>query len=165
MLIVHLNEAVPIRATLADGNTALFPQALIMNSAGAIATTLNLAHVSNGVYSASYPASVEGFYTILVIYYTDSGHTTESAYLRTSDDLEVSSEKGNIARLLGLSQSNTVIDNQSYSGVNLIAARIRTYDTKAHALAAGLTGLVGSYTMAAGYSGTQLTSYSVVQDS
>ena len=165
MLVAHINEPIQFRAVVADGNAGLFPRARFYDSAGTLVTTLNLTHLAEGVYGASYAAATEGYFTVMVEYFSDSGHTTEAAYLRTSEDLEVSSEKSNIARLLGLSQSNVVIDNQTYSANNLISARIRTYDTKTHALAAGVTGLTGSYTMSAGYSGIQLTSYSVVQDS
>jgi hypothetical protein len=165
LLTVHINEALQIRAVAGDGATGLFPRTRIYDGGGSVIATLNLTGVAEGVYGASWTPAVEGFYTAITQFFTDSGHTTDAGYLRAAEDIEVSTEKANISRILGLSQSNVVIDTQVYVGTNLVSARIRTYDTKAHALAAGVLGLTGSYTMQASYSGIQLTSYSMVQDS
>ena len=68
-----------------------------------------------------------------------------------------------MARALGLMHENSVLDNTTFNADNnLTAGRFRTYDTKAHALAAGVLGLVATYTIAATYTGKLLTTYSVV---
>jgi hypothetical protein len=147
-----------------DGNTALYPRIHIYNSAGSVVATLNLTHVAEGMYTSSWTPALEGWFTAVGNFYSDSGHTTlDTNYLGAQEDIYVSSIKDKITRLLGLVQENTVMDNQVYdiSG-NLTSSRVRTYDTKAHAQAAGVTGLVATYTMTASYSGSQLTNYSVV---
>lgn len=165
MLLANLSEATPIRLTAADGNTGLFPQVKVIDLAGSTVATLTLTHITGGTYGVSYTPGVEGTFTLRGQFFTDAPHTVDAGYLLSSDDLVVSAQKLNIARLLGLSNENNFIDQQVYSGANLVSARLRTYDTKAHALAGGSLGVIASYTMSAGYAGLQLTSYTMVRDS
>jgi len=61
------------------GETGLFPQAKILDSDGAVKATVNLSHLSDGLYSGTGTApSDEGYYVVQKIIYTDSGHTTQS---------------------------------------------------------------------------------------
>lgn len=166
MLSVTLNDVVALRVVAFDGATGLFPQVKVYNAAGSLVTTLNPAHVAGGMYSVNWTATPAGLFTAVGTFYTDAGHTTPATtYGLTSEDLDVNTLKPDVARLLGLVQENAVIDLQVYDlAGNLSSARIRAYDSKAHALAAGATGLVATYSMAATYSGVQLTNYSVVKE-
>jgi hypothetical protein len=66
----------------------------------------------------------------------------------------ISTISANVIKALGLLYDNSVLDNQSYDGSgNLTGARLRTYDTNAHAIAAGGTGLLMTYTVTATYDG------------
>lgn len=70
-----------------------------------------------------------------------------------------------LTRALGMMHENSVLDQTVFDGDNnLTAGRFRTYDSKANAIAAGLTGLVATYTITATYTGGNLTTYSVVQE-
>ncbi len=167
MLTVYLNTATALRVQAYDGNGADFPQFLIYDGTGTVVATLNATHIAGGLYTASWTPATEGLYTLVGTFYTDSGHTSpDTRYSKVTEDLDVSSLKASVARLLGLVQENTVIDSQVYDGLgNLTSSRIRSYDSKAHAQAAGSTGLLASYTMTATYSALLLTHYSVVRDS
>jgi hypothetical protein len=71
-----------------------------------------------------------------------------------------------VTRVLALSYDNVVQDQQVYdSGKRLTSARLRCYDSAAHALAAGTTGLLYTYAIAATYSsdGT-CTNFSMTQN-
>lgn len=161
-----IGQAIQLRIQAYDGATGLFPQVKVYDPSGTLTTTLTPTHIAGGLYGASWTPGVEGLFTAVGQFFTDSGHTTDAGYNRTVEDIDVSTMKASIARLLGLNQENTVIDNQVYDGLlNLTSSRIRVYDTKAHALAGGVTGLLGSYTMTGTYTGVNLTGYSVVRDS
>lgn len=68
-----------------------------------------------------------------------------------------------LTRALGLMHENAVIDQTVFDGSNnLTGARFRIYDSKTDALAAGGTGLVATYTIAATYTGTNIVTYTVV---
>jgi hypothetical protein len=156
---------IQIRIQAFDGSTGLFPQAKIYDPAGSLVTTLNLTHIAGGLYGAPWTPAVEGLFTAVGQFFTDSGHTTDAGLNRTVEDVDVSTLKSNVARLLGLSQEFVVIDSQTYDGLqNLTSARIRIYDSKAHALAAGMTGLIATYTQTATYSGILLQGYTVVKE-
>jgi hypothetical protein len=84
---------------------------------------------------------------------------------------ELSTMKDQLTRTLGLLHENSVMDSTSFDGDNnLLSARLRIYDTKANAEAAassaplgGTTGLLGTYTITAEYTGGNLTKYTVVK--
>ncbi len=69
-----------------------------------------------------------------------------------------------LQRALGLMHENSVLDQTVFDGNNLASARLRVYDTKANANSAGVTGLVGTYTVTAVYSGKFLQNYKVVRE-
>lgn len=87
------------------------------------------------------------------------------------DPLEIHTEQdytaaraAGIDRILGLSHDNMVQDQQAYdSDKNMTSARVRVYDTAAHALAAGSTGLLFTYAIAAAYTNKLLTNFSMVR--
>lgn len=68
-------------------------------------------------------------------------------------------------RGIGLMHENSVLDQTAYDGFNnLTAGRMRTYDTKANAQAAGATGLIATYTITATYVGKNVQEYKVVRE-
>lgn len=67
-----------------------------------------------------------------------------------------------MVRAIGLMHENSVLDTTVYSGSRLTSGRLRLYDSKANAQAAGLTGLVATYTITATYSGNNVATYTVV---
>ncbi len=70
-----------------------------------------------------------------------------------------------MVRAMGLLHENSVLDNTTYDGNGkLTAGRLRIYNSKANAQAASGTGLVATYTIAATYSGINITTYTVVKD-
>lgn len=75
-----------------------------------------------------------------------------------------------VARLLGLTHENSMIDNVVTTGGNMTAARIRVFDDAA-ALGAASAGAADDadgetqrYLVTAAYSGSDLTSYQIVRD-
>lgn len=162
---VELNDTAPLRVQVSDGNAGLFPQVKVYNGAGTVVATLSAAHVAGGLYTADWTPGLEGYFTAVYRLFTDAGHTLDAGYDATSVDVEVTSLRAALARILGLTQENIVIDLQVYDGSNnLTGARLRTYDSKANAQAAGGTGMLASYTLAASYTSGRLTAYSVVRD-
>lgn len=80
-----------------------------------------------------------------------------------SDSTHIPTMATQLTRALGLMHENSVIDQTVFDGSNnLTAARMRTYDSKAHAQAAGATGLVATYTITATYTGSNVSTYNVV---
>lgn len=85
---------------------------------------------------------------------------TTTATLSNTSTLIASSE-----RILGLLHENTVVDQQVYDGNGyLISSRIRAYDTKTNADAAGSFGLMYTWTMTASYTGANLTNFKIVRE-
>ena len=61
------------------GETNLYPRAVIKDNAGATKATVDLTHDANGAYTGTTAAlNDEGVYTMQIIAYEDSGHTTQS---------------------------------------------------------------------------------------
>lgn len=82
------------------------------------------------------------------------------------DNATVAAIKAATDRLLGLVHDNAVMDQQVYDGDGrLTGARLRCYNSKANADAAGATGLLFTYLITATYGGGgELTSYKVTRD-
>lgn len=86
---------------------------------------------------------------------SDIRYVSSSFYAREADAL---------TRAVGLLHENSVMDNITYTvGGKLTSARVRLYDSKVNALAAGVTGLLHEYGIAATYSGANLLSYTVTK--
>jgi hypothetical protein len=76
-----------------------------------------------------------------------------------------------LTRALGLMHENSLLDATSFDGDNnFLAGRLRIYDTKVNTEAAaltspagGTTGLLGTYTITADYTGGNLIKYAVVK--
>jgi hypothetical protein len=152
MLRATLNEVLPLQVLVPDGRSDLFVQARVFNPAGTLITTLQLPNIAEGLYSVNWTPGSEGYVTAVYDIYLDSGHLIRSDYERDGETIEVSSDKTNIMRLLGLAHENAVLDQEMYgSNGRLVSARLRAYDTKEHADAAGLEGLRFVWSIAASY--------------
>jgi hypothetical protein len=67
--------------------------------------------------------------------------------------------------IAGLVHDNGVLDTTVYDGDgNMTSARLRTYNSKANAQAAGGTGLIDTFTVTATYSGGRLATYTLVRE-
>jgi hypothetical protein len=165
MVTVGVNDVVPLRILSTDGRADLYGRIHIYDSAGALAFSLSALHVAEGMYSVNWTPSLEGYYSMVGQFFFDPIFTVDAGYERAGDLIEVNNVKSSILRLLGLTHDNAVIDNQMYDiGSNLISCRIRTYDSKPNAQAAGLTGLLYQWSVNATYSGNQLIDYKMVRD-
>lgn len=164
--LANLSEPVPLRVLAADGRTDLFPQVRIYNSSGLQVATFDAVHIAEGLYGSSWTPGLEGFFTLVAQFYFDNLHTVDAGYEKTAEDMEVSSLKTNILRILGLHHENAVIDSQAYDvNGHLSTARVRTYDSKANAQAAGVAGLLANYTVTAAYDlQGRLINYTMVRD-
>lgn len=170
-LLATTNRPVNIEILASDGNTALFGQARIYNSAGALVTTLSLVHIAEGLYSVTWTPTTEDIYSAITQLYTDAGHTIDAGYEKGGEQVDVNSERTNILRLLGLVQENSVIDLQTYdSDQNLLSARLRCYDGSANASAAAAispavynTGKLFEYSVTAAYGGGLLSKYFITR--
>lgn len=142
MLRATLNEAIPLQVFVPDGRNDLFGQVRVFNTAGALIVNAALTNIAEGLYSVNWFPSLEGYFTAVYDLYLDSGHLSHADYERECEAIEVSSDKTNILRLLGLAHENAVLDQEVYgSNGRLVSARLRAYDSKEHADAAGLEGL------------------------
>lgn len=78
------------------------------------------------------------------------------------DNLEVDTFD-RMTRAMGLMHENSVLDQTVFDGQNnLTSSRLRIYDSKANAVAAGATGLLETYTITATHAGKLLQTYKVV---
>lgn len=164
MLRATLNEPVPLEVLAADGRTDLFAQATLYRN-GILLTTLTPTHIAQGVYRATYTASVEGYISVIYQLFSDAGFTVPAGYDLESETVEVCSDKTNIMRILGLLHDNAVFDQQVYDGGgNLTGGRLRIYDSKVNMLLAGLTGLLFTYAIVASYTNGLLTRYHISRE-
>ena len=161
MLRATLNEAVPLQVLAADGKTDLFAQATLY-SEGAALTTLAVPHIDGGLYGTTYTPTAEGYLSVVYRFFYDAGLTIPADYDLEAEAIEVSSDKTNILRILGLLHHNAVLDQQVYDpDGNLLTARIRAYDTRAHADLAGLTGLLFTWSVVAVYTGGRVSDFRI----
>jgi hypothetical protein len=165
VLAATLNEALPLQMLLTDGRTDLYGQVRLYNASGSLVSTLNLAHVTEGLYQVSWTPSTEGWFTAVFEMYFDAGRTVDAGYEKQGEQIEVSTTKTNILRVLGLTHENSVVDQQVYDmNGRLTSARIRSYDSKANAQAATLVGLRFQYTVQAEFTGGALSKYQILRD-
>lgn len=86
-MIVAINQPYSIVAKLDDGATDRFLQARVFNSSGVevSGSPFNMNHDSLGIYrNSSWTPSVEGYYSISVITYTNVGRTVIDTNYRQS---------------------------------------------------------------------------------
>ena len=75
---LSVGEVVPVALILEDGNTSQYPQAVVYDATGTPLTTLDLTHVANGLYTASYVMPNTDAIELVYITYSDAAHTTEN---------------------------------------------------------------------------------------
>lgn len=137
MLLGTAGKPINVSATVADGRTDLFCRARILDSAGALSTTLSLPHTQFGCYAVNYTPPVEGYFNVLYDFFFDVGLTIEAGYGVNAETLDVNSFRTDIMRLLGLAHANSLLDQTSHdSDGNLLSGRLRIYDTQANVAAA-----------------------------
>lgn len=153
MLRATLNEPVPLQAFATDGNEDLFVRVMLYDATGAVLSTLSPSHVSGGLYSVSWTPGIEGYFTAVYDFFLDAGYVQASPdHERAAEQIEVSSDKTNILRLLGLAHENAILDQQVYdNNRRLLSARLRAYNSKANAQAAGNDGLLFEWSIGASY--------------
>jgi hypothetical protein len=158
-----VNEPVPLCVVLADGVTTLFARAFVYNGSSLL-TTVDLPHITNGMYQAEYTPTEEEYLTVLYKVYTDSGYTTLGLYGTEVETIEVNSLKTNVLRILGLLHQNSVIDQEVYNvDGNMVSSRIRSYDSAANATAAGSTGLLFTWQVSVTYTiGSKISNFTIL---
>lgn len=135
-----------------DGRSDLFARVHLYTAAGSLLTALYPLHVAEGLYSVNWSPTVEGYFSIVYELFLDAGFSITADYDKDGELVEVTSEKTNLARLLGLNHENSVLDQEVYNSSNrLIQARLRAYDTSENAQLAGSTGLLFLWTVLATY--------------
>jgi hypothetical protein len=152
-LRANLHEPVPLQALVSDGRTDLFVRVTILDAAYQIVTALNAPHIMRGLYAVNWTPNIEGYFTTLYEFFLNSACTAvANDYPRGGETIEVSSEKANILRLLGLNHENSVLDQQVFdSGRRLLSARLRSYNSKDNAIAATSTGLLFEWNVHTAY--------------
>jgi hypothetical protein len=161
MLRATTNEDIPLQVLAADGNTGLFAKVDIYRD-GAVVETISLPHLSNGLYGATYHPIQEGYLSAIYVFFYDAGLTVEADYDHESELIEVCSDKTNILRIMGLLHHNAILDQQVYNAENhLTSARLRAYDSREHADAGGLTGLLFTWLVSAVYTAGRVTDFRI----
>ena len=86
-VVIRVGDEVPVSLLLVDGATDQYPQAEVRDNEDTLLTTLDLAHVAEGLYRpAAYTMPNETFVLVTYITYSDADHTTENTnYLRAQD--------------------------------------------------------------------------------
>ena len=164
MIRATLGEQTPIQVQVSTGQSDLFARAKIYDLTGSLVTTLSLPHIDNGLYGTTLTFSIEGHYTAIYQLFLDAGFTSPSTFDIEAEAIEANSDKTNILRILGLTHDNVSIDSHTYDlQGNLLTSRIRHYDTKANADAAGTLGLLNTWQVTASYSSDRLDTYKVVR--
>ena len=161
------NETLPLAALVTDNNSGLFCEARIYDGSGSFITNIDLTYQTDGLYVGSWIPSVEGYYTAVYSFFYDAAKTVaaDDEYPKAAEQIEVTADKTNLLRILGLLHENAVLDQTTYNSEgNLLTGRLRVYDTKANATAAGTAGLLFSYTIEATYNAGLLQTYKILKD-
>lgn len=164
MLRATLNEQVPLQVLAADGRTDLYAQATLYRG-DTVLDTLDLPHIDRGLYGLTYLPAAEGYLTLVYRLFSDSGRAIPAPYDLDAEIVEVSSDKVNLLRILGMMHENAVYDQQVYdAGRNLTAGRVRCYKSKAAALAQDPAGLLFTYQLTAAYTNGNLSFYRITRE-
>lgn len=162
MITANINEIVPLQILVSDGNDLLFGRVTIYDSLGALVTTLDTNNFTEGLYSVNWTPNTEGYYSFIGELFSDSLKTIPASYDKVTELIEVSSQKNNILRLLGLVHQNSVVDNATYDpDGNLISSRLRCYDSAINAIPGGSSGLLFEYEINATYSNNMMTTFTL----
>jgi len=162
--VYSVGDIVPLALLLEDGNETQYPQAEVYAAGGTSPlATLDLVHKARGRYEANYTLTAAGVRTVVFITYADTAHTVENiTYSREQEQLIIT-QYGiddlalQLIRVLGLVHENAFIDNTVHDTLDqLVAARVRVFDSKEHCEAATdggyeTLGLVATYEIATTY--------------
>ncbi len=161
-----------IRAAKGQGNSALYVR--FRDSVG------QYWNFSTSAWAASEAVATKSFLTeyadadILESRYQSTvvppvGLPVVAEYVRDSDKRVLAEESDGlisypVQRLLGLGGANRVLDQEVLdANKRVLSARIRIYDTQAHAVSSGTTGLLGTYNVSASYLGSAETTMIVTE--
>jgi hypothetical protein len=130
--------------------------------------------VDSGVMTETSAVNAPGWYNYDFVAYSnqteyamtaDGGATLTGAERYSVASNELSSVEKSLDIIGGLMHDNAVLDSQTYDEQNnLETARLRSYDTRANAEAAGVTGLIHTFQFTAVYTSGLLSSYTVVRE-
>jgi hypothetical protein len=146
-----------IRLQLADGKVNQFPRAFVYDGAGSLDDTIDLTHIADGLYSGDWTPTNTGEHCASIIVYKNGSYTqVNKAYDQVCEPISVhTASLSDITIVKALLHDNSVVDQQTYSQYGdrwlLTGTRVRGYDTKANAQAAGATGLLFTFTVTATY--------------
>lgn len=168
MLRATVGEPIPLQVLLPDGSETMFVYATVVDSEGTQVEFLRLPHLVKGLYSANWTPSTEGWFGTMYDVYLDEARFTAAGYERAGEQIEVSSDRYKLERMLGLQHENSIIDRQAYSSTGrLLSARVRAFETAAAAAAATDTsteGLRYTWEVSASYNDKdQLTNYKILR--
>ena len=177
MIDFKVGVPLPLVTLLEDGDTGQYPRAFIYVSGDTTPSyVIDLVHKDKGRYDGSFTPQIIGTFAVVYVTYSDSAHTVENTtYSREIEQLSVTTGTTEdlvtmVARLLGLTHENIFIDTTTFDAYSqLLSARVRLFDTKAHAEAATdggseTTGLIASYTMTSTYGAAgRMGSYRMVK--
>lgn len=93
MIIGSPGASVLLQLALSDGAAGLFPRAEVYDSGGLLLMSVDLSHISNGLYTSTYatPATA-GRFSVLYRVFTDSGHTIlDTSYTIVCDEIDTES--------------------------------------------------------------------------
>jgi hypothetical protein len=118
MISILLGNALPLRLQIEDGLADKFIKAYVFNGASTLVTSIDLSHLTSGLYVGYWTPVTAGTYHAVYILYTDNTYTTTlGPYYRQSSDTFVVQSMGDI----GESVWNTdLVDNNASNS----AARI-----------------------------------------
>lgn len=161
------NEQIPLEALITDGNTDLFGEARVYDANSNLVAVLDLTYQTDGLYRATWTPTDEGYYTVIYSFFYDNLKTisADDEYPKAGEQINVTSEKTNIMRILGLLHENAVLDQTIYTAEGVLTGgRLRVYDSKANALLAGSTGLIYEYKITADISAGLTQKYSITRE-
>lgn len=173
-----IGDPVVLVLVLEDGNTTMFPQAEIYaTGASTPLAVVDLVHRAKGRYEGTWTPADIGTYTALFITYVDAGHVVESMiYTREGELVAVTQSHiddlaAKLIRVLGLVHENAFIDNTEWDiNGQMLSARLRIFDSKAHAMAATdggseTDGLIATYVIDSTYEALgRMRQYRMVRD-
>lgn len=86
LILVEQGDGIPLVLQIVDGNTGLYPQAVITDDSGAIQATINLTHVANGLYQNVWTMTDDPYVNATYIVYTTNYGVDESTIYQRDVD-------------------------------------------------------------------------------
>ncbi len=94
---------IPVYAQLPDGNTAIYPQTIFVDTTGTEIATVPLASIGDGAYYVSVKINTPGYYLATTTIFSDSEYTTPNLnYGQSSEDYRINDEAGRRQALANL---------------------------------------------------------------